>query len=146
MLIARGLLIGAVPPAGAPAAASVFDILVRFLRQGGRVLFVLALVVAAGGFLAGSSDTAVGIRRWSAGQLHRIRVGPSPTGAVATWVRTHVRGLRIAATALAALTFILLDQPTGAAILIIATALLIALALVEFLARPGSPQSPAPAE
>ncbi len=146
LLIARGLLIGAVPPAGAPAAASVFDIIVRFLRQGGRVLFVLALVVAAGGFLAGSSDTAVGIRRWSAGQLHRIRVGPSPTGAVATWVRTHVRGLRIAATALAALTFILLDQPTGAAILIIATALLIALALVEFLARPGSPQSPAPAE
>ena len=49
LLVARGLLVGAVPPAGAPAAASAFDIIVGSLRTAGRSLLVLALVVALGG-------------------------------------------------------------------------------------------------
>ena len=138
LLVARGLLVGAVPPAGAPAAAAGFDIVVRFLRDSGRVLLVLALVVALGGFLAGSSDTAVGIRRWFAGMLHKIRGGPSATGPVVTWVRPHMRGLRIGAVALAILVFVFLDRPTGVAILLIATGLLALLAIIEFLGRPGA--------
>src|SRR4051794_20219336 len=144
LLVARSMLIGAVPPSGAPAAASAFDILVRFLRDGGRALIVLALVVALGGFLAGSSDSARGIRGWFAGQLERIRGGPSPTGPVPTWVRSHVRGLRIAAVALAVLIFVFLEWPTGVTVLYIATGLLIVLAAIEFLARPGAQQSSVP--
>ncbi len=64
LLVARGLLVAAVPPAGAPAAAASFDIIVGSLRTSGRVVLVLALVVALGAFLAGSSPTAVGVRRW----------------------------------------------------------------------------------
>jgi hypothetical protein len=139
LLVARGLLVGAVPPAGAPAAAAGFDMVVRFLRDSGRALLVLALVVALGGFLAGSSDTAVGIRRWFAGLLHKIRGGPSATGPVATWVRPHMRGLRIGAIALAVLIFVFLERPTGAAILLIATGLLVLLAAIEFLGRPDGP-------
>ena len=138
LLVARGLLIGAVPPAGAPAAAAGFDIVVRFLRDSGRALLVLALVVALAGFLAGSSDTAIGIRRWFTGLLHKIRGGPSATGPVATWVRPHMRGLRIAAVALAVLIFVFLDRPTSVAILLIATGLLVLLAAIEFLGRPGA--------
>jgi hypothetical protein len=41
---------------------------------------------------AGSSATAVGIRRWAAGLLHSIRGRSSVTGPVGTWVRAHVRG------------------------------------------------------
>lgn len=141
LLVARGMLVSAVPPAGAPAAASAFDIMVRFLREGGRALFVLALVVALGGFLAGSSDTAVSIRRWFTSQLQRIRGGPSPTGPASTWVRAHVRGLRIGAVALAVLIFVFLERPTGVAILVIATGLLVVLAVIEFLARPGASAS-----
>jgi hypothetical protein len=139
LLVARGLLVGAVPTAGAPAAAAAFDIVVQSLRSSGRALLVLALVVALGAFLAGSSATAVGVRGWAAGLLHGIRGGPSSTGPVVTWVREHVRMLRIAAVALAALIFVFLDQPTGAAILVIATVLLVVLGGIEFLARPGAP-------
>ena len=80
LLVARGLLVGAVPPAGAPAAAAGFDIVVRFLRDSGRALMVLALVVALGGFLAGSSDTAVVVRRRFASLVDNIRGGLSATG------------------------------------------------------------------
>jgi hypothetical protein len=137
LLVARSLLIGAVPAAAAPATASGFDIVVAYLRLGLRAVLVLGLVLALAGFLAGRSESAVRIRRWAAGQLHTIRGGPAATGPVATWVREHVRGLRVGAVAAAVLTFVFLEQPTGAAILVIAALLLVVLAVIEFLGRPG---------
>jgi hypothetical protein len=137
LLVARGLLVGAVPATGAPAAAASFDIIVGFLRASGRAVLVLALVVALGAFLAGSSASAVGVRHGVKKLLGRIRGGPSATGPVGIWVRAHVRGLRIGAVALAALLFVFLPQPTGVAILLIAAGLLVVLAVIEFLARPG---------
>jgi hypothetical protein len=50
-----------------------------------------------------------------------------------------MRGLRIGAVALAVLVFVFLERPTGAAILLIATGLLVILAVIEFLGRPGAP-------
>jgi hypothetical protein len=138
ILVARSLLVGAVPSAAAPATASGFDIMVAYLRLGLRALLVLGLVLALAGFLAGRSDTAVRIRRSAADRLHRVRGGPAADGQVATWVRAHVRGLRIAAVAAAVLTFVFLTQPTGIVILLIAAALLVVLALIEYLARPAS--------
>jgi hypothetical protein len=137
ILVARSLFIGAVPSAAAPAAASGFDIVVAYLRLGLRALLVLGLVVALAGFLGGRSETAVRIRRSTADRLHRVRGGPSAGGPVATWVRVHIRGLRIAAVAVAVLTFVFLTQPTGIAILVIAAALLVVLAVIEFLGRPA---------
>ena len=49
-----------------------------------------------------------------------------------------MRGLRIGAVALAILVFVFLDRPTGVAILLIATGLLVLLAIIEFLGRPGA--------
>jgi len=105
---------------------------------------VLALVVALGAFLAGSSPTAIGVRHWAKNLLGRIRGGPSANGPVGIWVHAHVRGLRIGAVALAALLFVFLPQPTGVAILLIAAGLLLVLAVIEFLARPGpiNPSTP----
>jgi hypothetical protein len=143
ILVARGLLVGEVPAAAAPATASGFDIVVTYLRLGLRALLVLGLVLALAGFLAGRSDTAVRIRRSIADRLHSARGGPSADGPVATWTRAHVRGLRIAAVAAAVLTFVFLTQPTGIAILAITAALLVVLAVIEYLARPAST---APAE
>lgn len=145
LLVARSLLVGAVPAAGAPAAAASFDILVGSLRASGRVVLVLALVVALGAFLAGSSAGATAARHWATGVLGRIRGGPSAAGPVRSWVAAHVRGLRIGAVALAALLFVFLSQPTGWAILLIAAGLLVVLAVIEFLARPG-PAASVPSE
>jgi hypothetical protein len=139
LLVARSLLVGAVPPGAAPATGSGFDIVVTYLRYGLRALIVLGLVLALAGFLAGRSDSAVRIRRWSAERLHSIRGGPAAGGPVAHWVRSHIRGLRIGAVALAVLAFVFLEQPTGATILVIAALLLVVLAVIEFLGRPDTP-------
>ena len=148
LLVARSLLIGAVPAAAAPATASGFDIVVTYLRLGLRALVVLGLVVALGGFLAGGSETAVRIRRWSADRLHHAHRGPASRGPVPTWVRAHVRGLRIGAVALAVLAFVFLNQPTGATILVIAAVVLVVLAAIEIVGRPVEdvPQNDVPAE
>ena len=137
LLVARSLLVGAVPPGAAPATASGFDIVVSYLRLGLRALMVLGLVVALAGFLAGRSDTAVGIRRWTSERLHRLR-GSGSGGPVSRWVRTHVRGLRIGAVALAVLVFAFQDQPTGGTILVITALLLLVLAVIEILGRPDN--------
>jgi hypothetical protein len=145
LFIARSVLIGAVPNGAASAAGSAFDIIVHFLRIGLRTIAVVGLVVALGAFLAGPSPTAVGLRRWWARQLARIRVGPSSSGPVATWTRRYVRPLRYGALAIAVLVFLFLAHPTGWSVLIIAVCLLVVLAVIEYLARPGpSPSGTAP--
>jgi hypothetical protein len=45
----------------------------------------------------------------------------------------------VGAVLLAVLAFVFVTQPTGAVILVIAALLLVALAVIEFLARPGTP-------
>jgi len=144
LLVARSLLVNGVPTAASPAAASGFDIVVTYLRVGLRTLLVLGLVLALAGFLAGRSETAVHIRRWTADRLHHVRGGPAADGKVSVWVRRHITGLRIGAVALAVLAFVFLTQPSGVAILVIAALLLVVLGLLEFLGRPGS-QLPAEA-
>jgi hypothetical protein len=140
LLVARSLLVGAVPAGAAPATASGFDIVVTYLRYGLRALIVLGLVIALAGYLAGRSESAVRLRRWSADRLHNMRGGPAAGGPVASWVRSHIRGLRIGAVMLAVLAFVFMEQPTGAAILVIAALLLVALAVIEFLGRPEAPR------
>jgi hypothetical protein len=137
LFIARSILIGAVPSGGAGAAGASFDIIVHFLRIGLRTVAVVGLVVALGAFLAGPSPTAVGLRRWWTRQMARIRVGPSTSGPVATWTRRYVRPLRFGAMGLAVLVFLFLAHPTGWAVLVIAVCLLVVLAVLEYLARPG---------
>jgi hypothetical protein len=136
LLIARGFLVGAVPARAAPATASGFDISVTYLRYGLRALAVLGLVVALAGYLAGRSESAVRLRAWASTRLHSIRSGSEP-GPISLWTRAHVKGLRIGAVALAVLSFVFLSQPSGVAILVIAALLLVVLAVIEFLARPG---------
>jgi hypothetical protein len=83
----------------------------------------------------------VGIRRWATGLMRRVRADRLSTGPVGTWVHAHLRGLRVAAVALAALWFVLLDHPSGVTILIIAAVLLVVLGLIEFLGRADRPVS-----
>jgi len=142
LLIARSLFVGAVPDGAAPAAASGFDIVVTYLRLGLRALIVLGLVLALAGYLAGTSDSAVRARRWWSGRLRGLRGGPASGGPVGSWVGAHLRALRIGAVMLAVLAFVFVEQPTGGTILLIAGLLLVALAVIEFLARPET----APAE
>ena len=148
LAVFRSLYLDAIPAQVLPhdAAAVAYDTIVRFLRAGLRTVLVLGLVVAAGAFLTGPSVTAVRTRQSLAGAIGWLQGSAEHaglrTGPVGTWVHANRRALRIGAAILASLGLVFWDQPTGKVVIGLALALLIALAMIEFLAR--APQ-PAPA-
>jgi hypothetical protein len=142
LTIFRGIYLGSVPPRVLPAdaAAVLYDTLVRFLRDGLRVLLVAGLIVAIAAFFTGPSVTAVRTRGAFASGFGWLRsrgdrAGVS-TGPVGRWTYTHRRALRITAVAIAALVFIFWGQPTWVTALVIAIVLLIVLGLIELIGRP----------
>jgi hypothetical protein len=141
LTVFRSIYLDAVPAAVLPhdAAAVLYDTIVRFLRLGLRTVLVLGLVVAAGAFLSGQSVTAVRTRQglsnaigWLAGGAERAGFSTGPVG---TWVYANKKVLRIAAVTLAALALVFWGRPTGKVVLGLTLALLVVLALIEFLGR-----------
>jgi hypothetical protein len=141
LTVFRSIYLDAVPAAVLPhdAAAVLYDTIVRFLRLGLRTVLVLGLVVAAGAFLSGQSVTAVRTRQglsnaigWLAGGAERAGFSSGPVG---TWVYANKKALRIGAVALAALALVFWGRPTGKVVLGLTLALLVVLALIEFLGR-----------
>ena len=142
LAVFRSVYLDAVPATVLPhdAAAVLYDTIVRFLRLGLRTVLVLALVVAGGAFLSGSSVTAVRTRQgltqaigWLAGSAERAGLRTGPVGG---WVAANKRLLRIAAVSLAGLVLVFWGRPTGKVVLGLTLVLLVVLALIEFLARP----------
>ena len=144
LAIFRSIYLDAVPASVLPhdAAAVLYDTIVRFLRLGLRTILVLALVVAAGAFLSGSSVTAVRTRQGLVGAIGWLQGSAEHaglrTGPVGSWVEANKRTLRVAAVAVAALVLVFWGRPTGKVVLGLTLALLIVLAIIEFLGRPGS--------
>jgi hypothetical protein len=146
LTVFRSIYLDAVPAGVLPhdAAAVLYDTIVRFLRLGLRTVLVLALVVAGGAFLSGQSVTAVRTRQglshaigWLAGGAERAGFSTGPVG---SWVYANKKALRIGAVALAALALVFWGRPTGKVILGLTLALLVVLALIEFLGRrPAQP-------
>jgi hypothetical protein len=144
LAVFRSIYLDAVPATVLPhdAAAVLYDTIVRFLRLGLRTILVLALVVATAAFLTGQSVTAVRTRQglshaigWLAGGAERAGFSTGPVG---SWVYANKRALRIGAVAVAALALVFWGRPTGKVVLGLTLALLVVLALIEFLGRrPG---------
>ena len=143
LAVFRSIYLDSVPSNLLPhdAAAILYDTIVRFLRAGLRTVFVLGLVVAAGAFLTGQSATATRARQGLAGAIGWLQRGAEGaglrTGPVGTWVQANKRVLRIGAVALASLALVFWTRPTGKVVIGLAIALLVVLAVIEFLARPG---------
>jgi len=138
LTIFRSIYLDAVPASVLPhdAAAVLYDTIVRFLRLGLRTILVLGLVVAVGAFLTGQSVTAVKTRTGLANAIGwgADRAGFS-TGPVGAWVYANKRALRIGAVTLAALVLVFWGRPTGKVVLGLTLALLVVLAIIEFLGR-----------
>ena len=98
-------------------------------------------MVAAGAFLSGQSVTAVRTRQGLTGAIGWLQGSAEQagwrTGPVGTWVEANKRALRIGAVAAAALALVFWDRPTGKVVIGLTLALLVALALIEFLGRPS---------
>jgi hypothetical protein len=137
--IARVIYLNSVPSSTLPsdAAAALYDTLVRFIREGLRVLLVIGLVIAIGAFLTGPSVTAVRTRRavtsgidWlrTRGERAGVRTGP-----VGEWTAAHKNLLRIGAIALIALIFVLLGPPSVGEVIVLVVVLLVLLGLIELI-------------
>jgi hypothetical protein len=142
LTVFRTIYLDAVPAQVLPhdAAAVLYDTIVAYLRLGLRTILVLALVVAGGALVTGQSTTAVRTRQRLTAGIGQLRGGADQaglrTGPVGAWVYANKKVLRIGAVALAALALVFWGQPTGKTVLLLAVLLLVALALVEFLAQP----------
>jgi hypothetical protein len=151
LAVARTIYLNKVPSSVLPAdaAAVVFDTIIRFIRQGLRVVLALGLVVALAGFFTGPSATAVGTRRsvtsafaWvrGAGESAGVRTGP-----VGSWVYRYRHALRIAAVIIAVAVFIFWGNPTALVVVLIAVVLLGVLGLIELIGRPPASATSTPA-
>ena len=145
LAIFRSIYLNGVPADVLPhdAAAVLYDTIVRFLRAGLRTVLVLGLVVAAGAFLTGQSVTAVRTRESLARAIGWLQGGAEQaglrTGPVGGWVHRHKRALRIGAVVAASLALVFWSRPTGKVVIGLALALLLALAIIEFLGRAPQP-------
>ena len=139
LLIARAVYLNSVPQSVLPAdaAAALYDTLVRFIRDGLRVLLLIGLVVAAGAFLVGPSAAAVRTRRAVGSGIDWVRARGERaglrTGPVSTWVGAHKTLLRAAAVGVAALIFVFWGQPSLAVVIWLVVLLLVLLGVIELL-------------
>lgn len=122
-----------------PAAESVYDTLVRYLRTGVRVSVALGVVVAIAAWLTGPGRRARFVRQmWHAGigavRSTADRAGLR-TGAVGRFAHRHRAWISWLLVAAAVLAFVLWPYPTGWVVVGLALALLFALAVVDFVAE-----------
>jgi hypothetical protein len=148
LAVFRSLYLSSVPSGVLPpdAAAVLYDDLVRFIRQGLRLLLVIGLIIAIAAYFTGPSAGAVATRRAFSSALGGVRAGGERaglrTGPAGRWVHTHRRGLQWTAVAIAALVFVFWSQPTWQVAVVIAVVLLLVLGLIELIARPpAEPQA-----
>ncbi|MFJ2476964.1 hypothetical protein ACIOWI_29005 [Streptomyces sp. NPDC087659] len=132
-----------------PAATSVFDALVRFLRTTIRNIVMLGVVVALAAWLTGPGRYAGLVRQlWTSGiaatRATANRAGLR-TGPVGPWVRRYRTWITWVLVAAAVLVYVLWSYPTAWVVVGLALALLLALAVVEFLAQDADGTAPEPA-
>jgi hypothetical protein len=145
--IARVIYLNSVPKNVLPsdAAGALYDTLIRFIREGLRVLLVIGLVIAIGAFLTGPSVTAVRTRKAVTSGIDWLRARSEQagvrTGPVGEWTAAHKNLLRIGAIALIALIFVLLGPPDVGEVITLVVVLLVLLGLIELIGGRSADQT-----
>ncbi|QOV39430.1 hypothetical protein IM697_14155 [Streptomyces ferrugineus] len=133
-----------------PAAAAVFDTLLRFLRVTLRTVIVLGVVVALGAYLVGPGRLPRAVRgRAERGADATARWAGSrgiTTGPAGTWTAAHRGALTAGVLLLITVLFALWNNPTPATVLVLVIILLAALAVIALLAADGRSRPPATPE
>ena len=143
LVVARRYYMDHLPPSvlSEPAAAAVFDTLLRFLKATLRTVIVLGVIVALGAYLVGPGRLPRAVRsgsergadsaaRWA--EAHGIT-----TGRAGTWTEDNRKWLTLGALLVIALVFALWNDPTTLTVLVLAIILLAALAVIALLAADG---------
>jgi hypothetical protein len=150
--VGRSIYLDAVTSSTLPrdTAAAVYDTLIRFLRQGVRLVIAVALIVAIATWLTGPTPVAT---RWrntarrvvgnAGGAAGEHGVG---FGAFGDWVAKHKGAVRIGATLAVLGVLLLWNHPKAITVISLAIVLLILFGLVEFVARAASTDGHPPVE
>ncbi len=120
------------------AAAALYDTLVRFIKDGLRVLLLIGLVIAAGAFLAGPSAAAVATRRGVRSGIGWLRDRGERAGLhTGAGQRLDKRAQDGCCASpplgVVALIFVFWGQPTLALVIWLVVLLLVALGVIELL-------------
>ncbi|MFD9495115.1 hypothetical protein OID55_29495 [Streptomyces sp. NBC_00715] len=139
--IFRGIYLDGLPSGvSQPAAGSVFDTLVRFLRTTVRMVITLGIVVALAAWLTGSGRAATRVLAAWRGGIGAVRNAVGfDLGPVGVWVHRAKTWLNWTVVAVAAVTLLIWNYPTAAVTVWIAVVALLVLAVVEFLDDDGAP-------
>jgi hypothetical protein len=131
----------------ADSAAVVYDTVVRFLKNGLRVFFLLGLVVAFGAAVTGDAAWATSTRR-AVGRL--VTEGGErsglDTGRMGAFLAAHRTGYRVVTVAVFGVWLFLLDPPTPRSLLWLVIGALAVLVLLEFLASAAPRRTDAPGQ
>ncbi|WP_068278987.1 hypothetical protein [Aldersonia kunmingensis] len=121
------------------AAGAITDIVTVPLKLMIRATFAVAVVIALVGFLLGGSRSAHAVRHGYSRALDALRRSGSgrEPNQFETWVAQLRVPLRIAIIAIAVAILIFWRYPTGLVVLTVAVLAVIALIVVEILARPA---------
>jgi hypothetical protein len=114
------------------AAGSLYDILIRYLRWGIRLVLLLALLIAFGAWLSGSSTPARKLRT-TAAHLPRSLGARLNVGPVGAFVVRYATALRIGVVALMLIILLLIDTPTLGVVILLAVLTVLLLLTVELL-------------
>lgn len=139
LLLARGAYLDAIPAEvlSGDAASTMFDTVVRFLREVIRAVGLLGLVFALGAFFTGSSATATRARSLSARLAQATSNGINslglPTDKVGRAIRPQVHVWRIVLVVLAFVGFVIPAYPTPALVLWLTATLLLAMFVIQIL-------------
>ncbi|WP_167138605.1 hypothetical protein [Diaminobutyricimonas sp. TR449] len=152
LAVARIVYLQALPGTvlSSESAGMVYDTLVRFLRDGLRLVAVLALVVAIAAYFSGSSPSAVRARAAASRGIARLRGRAEGagmrTGGFGVWVYKYKRLLWVATVIIGGLVLVFWSRPTIAVVITTTIVVIVVIALIEFLARPPSVPLVEPAE
>ncbi|MGW1977019.1 hypothetical protein [Streptomyces sp. NPDC001889] len=145
----RGIYLDRLPSGvSQPAAEAVYDTFVRFLRATVRMVVTLGVVLALAAWLTGPGRHAVRVRGlWRSGIVAVRGVADRAglrTGPVGPWLRRWRRWVVWVLVAGAVLAYLLWSHPTGWVVVGLALALVLAVAVVDFLAAEGGVSGESP--
>ena len=124
------------------ASDAFFNQLTLYLLVAVRTLFALGVVLAFAGWAFGGTSSAVAAKAWTARNLSGAGAKTGVLGGVGRWVAPKRNWLRVLVIVVAVLIVMVQDRMTAGLLLVVLVGVLVALAIIEFLAGGANTVAP----